>query len=80
MNVCKHCGARIRWVVTAKRGRPMPLDIEPTSLGTVVLRDDGAAVVLDIPDRDRAVARGDVVWRPHFASCPKCPRTRVRSR
>jgi hypothetical protein len=50
----------------------MPLDAEPTNRGTVILRrDDGRAIVLDIPDRDRAIARGEVIWRPHFASCGK---------
>lgn len=82
MSVCRHCGARIRWVRTAKRGRLMPLDIKPTPLGNVILRPvDSAAVVLDMPDRDIAVSRGAVVYRPHFASCPnrekeiECSRT-----
>lgn len=44
MTTCRHCGARIRWVVTAKRGKPMPLDAEPSPEGNVVLRADGAAV------------------------------------
>ena len=33
MTTCRHCGARIRWVVTAKRGKPMPLDADPTPEG-----------------------------------------------
>lgn len=78
MSVCRHCGARIRWVVTAKRSKPMPLDAEPTTEGNVVLRPDGAAVVLDIPDRDRAVNLGTTVWRAHFASCPHYRRGRGR--
>lgn len=75
MSTCRNCGARIRWVTTAKRGRWMPLDPEPTPLGTVILIG-GEAFVLDIPDRDRAVERGETIWRPHFASCPKNPRRR----
>lgn len=71
MSACRQCGAPIRWVKTAKHGKQMPLDAEPTPEGTVLLRpDDGAAVVLDIPDRDRLLAQGAVVYRAHFASCP----------
>jgi transcriptional regulator with XRE-family HTH domain len=67
---CGRCGAGIRWVRTAKNDRPMPLDAEPTPGGTVILRaQDSRAVVLDIPDRDLALQRGETVWRPHFASC-----------
>lgn len=70
MSTCTRCGAQIVWAVTAKRGKPMPLDAEPTPNGTVVM-EDGKAVVLDIPDRDLAVDAGKIVWRPHFASCGK---------
>ena len=77
MSGCQHCGARIRWVMTAKRRRAMPLDAEPDPAGNVILRpEDGRAVVLDIPDRDHAVARGETVWRTHFATCPNYPKGR----
>lgn len=73
MSVCKRCGAPILWVRTAKHGKSMPLDAAPVAVGNVVLRA-GAAVVLDLPDRDLALSRGETVYRPHFASCPNYPR------
>ena len=33
------CGAAIRWVTTAKNGKRVPLDAEPTPLGNVVMRN-----------------------------------------
>jgi hypothetical protein len=79
VSTCRHCGAPVRWVTTAKRGKPMPLDPEPNPEGNVILRStDGAAVVLDIPDRDYAVELDETVWRAHFASCPHYSERRRR--
>ena len=68
MSSCSRCGAEITWLRTAKRDKAMPLDAEPTPTGTVIVRDDGRAVVLDIPDRDLALEQGAQVCRPSFAS------------
>jgi hypothetical protein len=77
MTTCARCGAHIVWVTTAKNDRPMPLDAEPTPAGNVVLTvPDRLAVVLSDADRDRAIAAGQTVWRPHFASCPNYERGR----
>ena len=70
MSTCRHCGARIRWVITAKRGKAMPLDAEPTPEGNMILRRRGRrAVVLDTQTAIYAVELGTPMWRAHFASC-----------
>lgn len=76
-NTCTRCGQAVSWVKTAKTGRRMPIDREPTPAGNVVLIVPGRlAVVLADADRDLAVERGEVVWRAHFANCPYYERTR----
>jgi len=60
--------------MTAKRRRTMPIDVEPTPNGHVVV-DRGLAHMVSDTDRDRAVAAGVTVYRAHFASCPNYRRT-----
>lgn len=45
---CKSCGAHIIWAKTIK-GRPIPLDTLPSSLGNVVISEEGVALVYADP-------------------------------
>lgn len=67
MSVCKSCGATIRWAVTAKNGRRIPLDPEPSLDGNLV------EVASDSPGPVVAKVAADAVAYPrytsHFATC-----------
>ncbi len=76
---CKSCGEPIIWVIT-EEGKRMPLDAEPTELGTVAVREhDGAARVVSRNGR----YPGQKLYVSHFATCrfsqahrkPIAPRT-----
>lgn len=78
---CRSCGAPLLWATTT-HGNAMPLNAEPDpEHGTVVLEDDllGAgqiAHVLPIDAAARASVRGELVYVPHFATCPDADRWR----
>lgn len=66
---CGTCSAPIRWVRTAAKGRPMPIDDVPVHGGNVELTPAGAVVHGQpelAPDGPRYVA--------HFATCPNWER------
>jgi hypothetical protein len=76
VSACRQCGAPLRWETTARNGKPIPLDADPTPAGNVVMDATGRAVVLNDANRDAAVARGTTIYRAHFASCPNYERGR----
>ena len=59
---CSSCGAPIEWVKT-EYSKNMPLDIEPSLVGNVELRDGVAYYVRD-GERD-----GRMLRVSHFATC-----------
>lgn len=72
MICCKRpgCGAALMWRTTPS-GKQMPLDVEMTSRGNVVL-EDGVAVVLKADDprlTDELIPK----WTPHFITCRNPP-------
>lgn len=77
---CRSCDAPIRWVTSAATGRAMPLDLEPTPAGNVMLHGGGeeeAAAVAEVLATDRLTraralaAAGTLdLYLSHFATCP----------
>lgn len=61
---CKSCHAPIEWVVT-ESGRRMPLDIESTTAGNLIVVD-GVARAPRIGEEAPFLQRIS-----HFATCPK---------
>lgn len=72
---CRSCNAPVRWAIT-ERGRRMPLDVEPSDEGNILLQDregrEPLAVVLtkgQIAAFDGSLQRHRL-HRSHFATCP----------
>jgi hypothetical protein len=87
---CTSCHAPIVWAKTT-RMRRMPLDAMRDGMGKLIplCPTDGSANVRPtgqtVTDRDggriavvEVVAKGEGVWRPHFATCPKAKEHRRR--
>lgn len=55
-DVCRSCGAEIRWVLTHATGARMPLDYKPES--RLVIGRSGRAHVVE-------------TYTSHFATCPQ---------
>ena len=73
-DLCRSCGAAVRWVRTAASGTLMPLNAAPDPAGNVELDGEGRAVV-------HAVGQTDIFgagerWMPHHATCPQAPEWR----
>lgn len=74
ISTCKFCGAGIIWGVT-DAGKKMPVDADPSELGTHVLIDWD-------PPRVVPVGAGELAFStlpkhtPHFATCPNYVRER----
>lgn len=70
---CRSCQAPIIWAVSAKTGRPMPIDVEPTAGANVELvahavrPDEWLAKVIS---PRLTFGRGDLRMA-HHASCPQ---------
>lgn len=80
---CSSCGAAIAWVVTAARGRPMPLDVEASADGGNIRVEHGTAHVLagDALEAARAAAAagtGPRLWTSHHRTCPNAAAHRRR--
>jgi len=69
MTDCKSCGAPIRWAKTIK-GRPIPLDPDPSPRGNIVLSDEGTALVYNSPGAIAPRYTDDPHYLSHFATCP----------
>lgn len=80
MNRCRSCDAPIEWAVTAN-GKRMPIDAEPTTDGTILLRhryvgEPPEAIVQTAEERAelerQAATRGEELrlFKSHFATCP----------
>jgi hypothetical protein len=69
MSLCSSCGAEIEWVKT-ERGKNQPLNIEPSLVGNVEVRD---GISYYIHDDDR---NGRMLRVAHFATCPNAKQHR----
>lgn len=65
---CKSCKQPIQWVVT-QFDKKLPIDPEPHPNGNIMLKNDGAAVVVT-PDYP------GTKYLSHFATCPNAKQHR----
>ena len=65
---CRDCDAPVRFVATAS-GKRMPIDIDPTPTGNVVILDGMARVLTadQLAQRNQPAQR----FMPHAATCPR---------
>lgn len=61
---CKGCQAPLRWARAATTGNRMPFDLVPTERGTWAILSSGFAV------KARPGA-GELLYTPHWATCPQ---------
>lgn len=74
MAACKSCDAPIRWAKSKTTGRPMPLDVEPSEEGNLVIVREGAHGITEevaraATDEDRKLLRP--MYLSHFVTCPQ---------
>lgn len=67
---CKSCSAPIEWAKSARTGKAMPLDLEPTAHGNLVVIDGVAHPAPADTGRERRTS--------HFATCPQATSWRQR--
>lgn len=72
-SACRSCGALVVWAITP-RGKRMPVDVEPSPAGNVVLVDpedptDPPRVVLLHTESERATVPVEKLHTSHFATC-----------
>lgn len=74
---CRTCGAEIIWTETEK-GRRMPVDADPESIGTFRLEDrpgdSNGPLAIFIPEEDRRCAPD--LHASHFATCAQAAQWR----
>jgi hypothetical protein len=69
---CRSCRAPIAWVKTA-RGKNMPIDLEPTGLGTWLLEWEG-----EVATAHKAVqSYAGPKYTSHFSTCPDADKWRA---
>ncbi len=77
---CRSCNAKILWVTTAS-GKKMPLDIESTEDGNVLIPNPAtgaSARVLSKVEIAEAKAAGRKLFVSHFSSCPEAKKFRKK--
>lgn len=67
-SVCSGCGAQLRWAITEKARKALPIDLEPVEGGNIEIDQrmhggDVARIVKAEPTVKRFVA--------HFTTCPQ---------
>lgn len=70
---CRSCGAEVIWTVTAATGSRMPVDVQPTEDGNVVLAPDpkGPPIAYAAPVGALLIEEDDGTrYTSHFATCP----------
>ena len=66
MATCRSCNASITWATSARTGKPMPLDFDPSPIGNLVVIK---GVARHVTPEDRELHRETYV--SHFATCPQ---------
>ena len=84
IGACRACRAPVRWAISAKSGKPMPLEPAPET-GNVVVDGDGLARVFgDHAKAEAAIGTGSfplgVTYISHHATCPEAERFRSQRR
>ena len=77
MAECNSCGAPIFWAKTIK-GRPIPLDEQPSPRGNVVVSEEGTALVYRDPSAIAPRYADSPKYLSHFATCPNAEEHRKR--
>lgn len=77
MAQCRSCGAEIRWAVTVKNGKHIPIDSAPVADGNLLIefRNGGYEAR---PATAEDVKLGRAVYRSHFVSCPQAEKWRTQ--
>ena len=79
---CASCRAEIVWART-NAGKSMPLDLEPSESGTMILvlrhaEGGGVKVVCFFKKAGEALTRGEKRRASHFSTCPNAEQHRSR--
>jgi hypothetical protein len=79
---CNSCGAAIIWAETIT-GRRMPLDLEPSTDGNIILgtrhQQAPLALVQTAQTLARLIAKGEKLYTSHFATCEFAAQHRRRN-
>lgn len=73
VGTCRSCGAAVRWAVTRKNGKPIPLDPSPVDDGNLVVF---RGVAMSRKDADARGIGPLPLFKAHFATCPNANRHR----
>ena len=73
---CRSCGATVRWAVTLKNGKPIPMDTSPVDDGNLVIF---RGVAMSRKDADARGIGPLPLFKAHFATCPNANRHRKGS-
>jgi hypothetical protein len=65
---CRACSAEILWVTMADSGKRAPLDMVPTTAGSIAVAGTTARVLTG-EQRERVLAAGNRLYVSHFATC-----------
>jgi len=76
MSACKKCGRALRWVSTVT-GQRMPLDMEPSPDGSILLLPHDRCRVVPVEERAATIAP---LFKSHFATCPTAEEFRKQVR
>jgi hypothetical protein len=76
---CRSCGAPIYWGRT-EAGKAMPVDVEPTPDGNVILFDRRGSVVALVLRRGEKAPPGAKLRKAHHATCPHAADWRAAKR
>lgn len=72
MAECRSCNAPIRWALTVKNGKHIPIDVEPVPDGNLVIEHrNGGDEARPATDTDKKLMRP--LFKSHFATCPQSP-------
>ena len=69
MATCRSCGADIIWARTVPGGKLMPVNVEPSERGNLVLTGD-STIGFDVSVMDRK-DDGHEYYLSHYATCPQ---------
>ena len=78
-DTCRSCQARIFWAVSAKTGKRMPIDFEPSAKGNLRIGPGPVATVIGGGAKMAMQARGQA-YISHFSTCPQSKEWRSKNR
>lgn len=70
MSTCRSCGASIRWAITERSGKRIPVDAEPVAEGGNLLLTTDDPPIARVVSVDQLVIDDGVRFVSHFATCP----------